>query len=309
MDKHILCDNSNVKKIIALFPGNWQEGFSKIDLSKLTEIRIRVNQPITLKILNKSYYLAKNNISNEKDSAIIPQKNELEKLVFLLCNKSIYAYVQQLIKGFITFDGGIRVGVCGETVIENNEIISLKNFTSINIRIPHNALNCSIDLKKFFTNPLKNILIISKPGVGKTTFLRDMIYQLKSSLLNVLIIDEREEITGLKNSNASFLLNDSFDVISNCPKKQSIEWGIRSMSPDLIVCDELFAEDMPLIKLITNSGINVFATTHGNNLINAHNKLNLNQYDKIFDYFIVLNDKNGLGTIDNIFNIEKQSVL
>lgn len=308
MDKHFQSKNNAFKKILNTFPPRWRNSFDCLDLKNLSEIRIRANQPIIINFLTKKYYLTPTGVANTSENCIIATKKEIEEIVFLLCNKSIYSYLPQLINGFIHYDGGIRIGVCGETICNDNKIINLKNFTSLNIRIPHIVKNCSLPIKKFYCNPLKNVLIISKPGCGKTTFLRDMLYQLKDYKHNALIIDEREEIIGLDNDVSNFDLNNSFDTIFNCDKRSAIEWGIRSMSPELIVCDEIFFEDMQTLEIAVKSGVKIFATTHSDNLENTFEKLKL-EFNNIFELFILLTDKNGPGTISGLFEKTKKKIL
>lgn len=309
MDKPDFVNLYAIENILKIFPYEWRKAFEKVNLKDLCEIRIRVAQPILLRFLNNQCFLGKNGIVLDKQLAVLPSKEEVEEIVFLACNKSVYAYIGQLLNGFLPYLGGTRIGVCGEVVLNNEKIISLKNFSSINIRIPHEIKNCSFKVKKYFSDPLKSVLVVSRPSCGKTTFLRDMIYQLRDKKINTLIVDEREELSGIKDGKSSFALNDTCDVLTNCSKKFAFEWGIRSMSPELIVCDEIFKNDLDLIKMVAQSGVKIFASIHADSVFNALTKLELSSFEAIFDFIVLLSDRLGAGTIEGVFDEKLERVL
>ena len=305
MDKRYLLNNKSLERFLLLLPNEWKDSLMGVDLVNLNEIRIRANQPIIVKVFNDNRYLI--NVYNKK--FIIPTFSDVEEIVYLVCNKSIYAYVHQLINGYVPFGDGVRIGVCGEYVRDCDKIIGIKNFSSINVRVPHEIKNCTITVKDKLIDPLKSVLVISKPACGKTTFLRDLIYQLKNKNINTLIVDEREEIVAINNGKSMFELNDTFDVITNCSKKSAFITGIRSMSPNLIVCDELVNDDVFYLNEVIQSGVKVFASVHADNLNNAIIKLNLKSFNEIFDRFVVLSDARGVGTIEGIYDNQQNKLL
>jgi len=305
MDKGYLTKNKSLAKFLGFLPQDWQTYFTDLDYDNLSEIRIRVNQPISVKIFDKNIFL-KNSLSK---TYVIPTIKDIENLVYFVCNKSIYAYVNQLVNGYVPFGDGVRIGVCGEYVYNAEKIVGIKNFSSLNVRIPHQIKNCSDKIKDKLIDPLKNVLIISKPGCGKTTFLRDLIFQLKNKNVNTLIIDEREEIAAVNSGKSIFELNESYDVISNCLKKTAFITGIRSMSPDLVVCDELVEDDVVCLNTVVESGVKVFATVHADNLKNAILKLNLNKFSNLFERFVLLSDKKGVGTIEGVYDKDQNKLL
>lgn len=301
--------NIAIESILKIFPIEWRKSFEKNNLKDLCEIRIRVDQPILLKFLNKQYYLGRYGIIQDKRLALLPTKEQVEEIVFLACNKSVYAYTSQLLNGFLPYNGGTRIGVCGEVVLDDEKIIGIKNFSSINIRIPHEVKNCSLKIKKYFSEPLKNVLVISRPSCGKTTFLRDMVYQLRDKNINTLIVDEREELSGITDGKKYFSLSDTCDVLTNCTKKFAFKWGIRSMSPELIVCDEIFENDLDLLKMVTQSGVKIFASIHADSIGNALKKLRLKTFESIFEVIILLSDRSGVGTIEGVFDENSERLL
>ena len=172
MDKGCFIKNKSLERFLGLLPQEWKSSFQDLDYTNLSEIRIRANQPIVVKILENNLYLKK----YLTQRYIVPTFKDIENIVYLICNKSIYAYVNQLINGYVPFGDGVRIGVCGQYVYNDDKIVGIKNFSSINVRIPHEIKNCTKNVKDKLINPLKSVLVISKPGCGKTTFLRDLVF-------------------------------------------------------------------------------------------------------------------------------------
>ena len=207
----------------------------KLSLEKLCEIRLRINQPITINISGFFSYLSISGMTSKKESAIICTKRHIEEVVYKASDCSLYAINGQIKQGFITIKGGIRIGLSGEIVEEGGVIKTIKNFTSVNIRVPHFVQNCSLNALKFITEDgFKNTLIISPPGAGKTTFLRDLAWQFsyQNYGYNLLIIDERNEIAAVTNGVPELDVGAFSDVYSNCPKFFGLVQGIRSIRPD-----------------------------------------------------------------------------
>ena len=236
-----------------------------IKSKELQELRFRVDKPIVVRVGGESYYLANNGLTRDRDDAMVVSMQELQEMVLKSADYSLYAINDQLIKGFVTLAGGVRIGICGEVVVEENQIKTIKNITSLNIRIPHEVRNCSLPLYNMLVKGgrIQNTLVISSPGCGKTTFIRDLAMQLgkREEFCNVLICDERCEITGMDQGRSSMLESFNCDIIANCSKKYAFENGIRSMRPDVIVTDEINLEDdVDAIKNALTSGVKVVAT-------------------------------------------------
>lgn len=209
----------------------------------LQEIRIRVDRPILLK-------------SRQSDFVIDYRVNNKEILQILerICDNSIYAYQKQMINGFITIKGGHRIGITGTAVSENGKIINLKYITSLNFRVAREVINCSnkilgqvIDKEN---DTIFNTLIVSPPGRGKTTILRDLIrnvsngieyYNFKGKTCGV--VDERGEIAAMYRGVPQNDVGIRTDVIENVSKSDGIKMLIRSMAPEVIACDEIGSKD------------------------------------------------------------------
>ena len=215
----------------------------------LQEIRIRCNRPILLK-LKQADIVIEYNIS----------QTEILQTLERLCNNSIYAYKNQICEGFLTIKGGHRVGITGTAVVENGDVINLKYVTSLNFRIAREILGCSnkilgeiIDKEH---NTIKTTLIVSPPGMGKTTMLRDIIRNISNGVdkmsfkgMTCGVVDERGEIAAMYQGIPQNDIGIRTDVIENISKSKGMKMLIRSMAPEIIACDEIGSkEDIEAIR-------------------------------------------------------------
>lgn len=271
--------------------------------SEITEIRMRANENLIVVVKNKKYYLKDDNGEFVKIS-----KNIIENFVRRASENSIYAFNDNIVNGFITLPKGIRVGMCGNIVTDGDKIVTVKDFQSVNIRIPHVVRNCSLPAFDYLVNEdVKNTLVISPPGSGKTTFIRDFIYQLYTHNIskNILIADERNEICSVINGEPNIDLGGFCDIYTNCTKKFAFKNGIRSMRPDLIVTDEIDLEkDLDSIIEAINCGVNVIATIHAKDMNQLKKKPNFDKIlnEKFFSRFVVLSSDERPGTLTNIYD-------
>ena len=206
---------------------------------ELQEIRIRCNRPIILKLRNIEIVI-------EYDV----NETEIMQTLERLCNNSIYAYKNQICEGFITVKGGHRVGISGTTIIENGKIINMKYITSLNFRIAREVKGCSLKiLDKIINikdNTINNTLIVSPPGKGKTTILRDVIRNISNGIQNINfqgktcgVVDERGEIAAMYHGIPQNDVGLRTDVMENVSKAKGMRMLIRSMAPEVIACDEI----------------------------------------------------------------------
>ena len=245
---------------------------------ELQEIRIRCNRPIILRLRNMEILIEYN----------ISQK-EILQTIEKLCENSIYAYKNQICEGFITVKGGHRVGVTGSAVIENGKIINIKYITSLNFRIAREIIGCSrkilgqvIDVKE---NTINNTLIVSPPGKGKTTLLRDLIRNISNGVeelgfigKNCCVVDERGEIAAMYQGVPQNDIGLRTDVIENISKAKGMKMLIRSMAPEVIACDEIGSkEDVEAIKEALISGVKGIFTMHGKTLEDIKKNKGINE--------------------------------
>lgn len=289
-----------------IFPPKIADAVNSYKGEKIQEIRVKINKPIIL-YTDKSETILSNEVTKEDFKFIIQR----------ISNYSIYAYEEEIKQGFITLKGGHRVGIAGECVMENNKIKTIKNISSLNIRISKEVIGCGKKVIKYITNNniVRNTLIISPPKCGKTTILRDITRilssgDLKENLIGkkVVVIDERSEIgasyTGIPQMN----LGIRTDILDNCLKKEGMLMAIRSLSPDVLICDEIGTEeDISALNTAFNSGVNIVVTVHGSNLEDIKKRKVFDNLlvSGIIERVIVLSNRLGVGTIENVYSIKR----
>lgn len=265
---------------------------NKYNFEDICEIRLRVDCFVSINVMGIKRKL------DIKFSEI-----QMQEFMLRITGNSIYRVNEQLKYGFITLEGGIRVGLAGEVVCDEKNIVTLKNIQSANIRIPHNIDNCSLDAFPYiFNGDIKNTLIMSKPAVGKTTFLRDLVRQIgKVCNDNILVADERSELSMVSNKS----LGDNIDIYKNCTKDYAFRYGIRSMNPQIFVTDELNLEtDAETLIACHNSGIKLISTIHCDGIESLKLKKNIDKIleNKIFDRILLLSNQNKIGELAYIFD-------
>lgn len=278
-------------------PAKIGQALQKCDIDKIYEIRLRAEQPVKVNYNSKKVYLTENGLSDFKFNAITIDNADLLDTVNNLTEHSLYAYNERIKEGYLTTRNGIRIGLCGECVFDNGKIITIKNFSSLNLRIPHDVDGCSSQIyKKIFAESLLNTLIISPPSKGKTTILKDLVKKINNDCnKSILIIDERGELSNLNGEN--------LDIISFCNKNYAFEYGIRSMGPEIIIMDELSTEsDWQCVQTAVKSGIKLIATAHGSSLENIIDKKIF--VNSVFERYVLLDGDKKAGTLKNIYDKE-----
>ncbi len=283
--------------------------------TRIEEIRLRNGCPLSVYLDGRDFFISRDNKMTESlEEAYIVQNDDINNSFQLITNHSIYAFSEDIRKGYITITGGHRVGIGGKVVYDNRGIEIINSISSLNIRIARQKKGISDHIIPYLLDANKNIhntLIISPPQCGKTTLLRDMVRNLSNGKsktyrgFKISLIDERSEIAGLYNARPQMDVGLRTDVLDGCMKSDGIMIVIRAMSPDIIAVDEIGgSEDINAIDEALRAGIKLVATIHGDGLKDINHRSNLKKLidERIFQRFIILDRSNGVGTIKNIID-------
>ncbi|WP_369813678.1 stage III sporulation protein AA [Thermoactinomyces sp. DSM 45892] len=284
-------------------------------LGSLEEIRIRQNRPLEVITSEQSWFVSYRRQLNKipKDS-VLPSREECAKLLNLLSNHSLYAMEEELRRGYITIEGGHRVGLAGKVVMEQGRVKHLRDVTGFNIRIAREVKGVGEELLPILfgsNRNLHNVLIVSPPQCGKTTLLRDLARLIslgdekKYPSKKIGIVDERSEIAGCVGGVPQHDVGPRTDVLDGCPKAEGMMMMIRSMSPDVMIVDEIGRlEDLYAMHEAIHAGVKVISTAHGHTWEEVSRRVELGDLLKqgIFDRVILLSRRRGPGTIEAIYN-------
>lgn len=279
--------NSIQQEVQKILPKKIWDKLSDCNWNELNEIRLRANQKVEL--------VYRTNVQSLDE---VVHCDLLQTIYSGVTYFSGYAFENQLKQGFVTASGGHRIGICGKVIYEDERIKTINPITSINIRIAHQRIGCSRELiqKGYPTGVFANSLLISKPGIGKTTLLRDLIRSLSmgdgwQKSYKVGVVDERCEIASCHIGRAGHDLGPRTDILDCCQKADGMMILVRSMSPDIVAVDEIgHQKDSDSILYCANCGCHILATIHGESVEQIAKKEGMSELlaNHIFHNFIVM---------------------
>ena len=298
-------------EIVSSFGGkirNMAEGIDGKIFEEAEEIRIRAGRPSVIKLREKIKYITPNGeLVEDEKKALYPQIKDISATMEILSGYSLYAFGEEMKKGFITISGGHRIGIAGRTITENESVMDIRHINSLNIRICHEIKGCADTILPYVVNNrgVMNTIIISPPGCGKTTLLRDLIRLISNKAINVSVVDERSEICGSFRGEFRNDCGKNTDILDGCPKTIGMKMLLRSMAPDCIAVDEIGEDrDIDAIEEILNCGVAVICTVHGATIKDVLNRTQLNRLTEIkaFDRYIFLHNKGKTGRIAEVLD-------
>lgn len=309
-------------QILNLFPTEVRKLFIPLtdkDFMSLQEIRLRCEKPIGLLYDGEEYGINHQGLCDYNASTVLSTK-DLETTIQYMSKYSLYALESDLKQGFMTLEGGHRLGVSGQVVVENGYVKSIIYISSLNLRICHEVVGCSDKIMNFIVDTRKDkiakTLIVSPPKCGKTTLIRDIARNLSDGWgnfkgCNVGIVDERSEIAGCYKGIPQSNVGLRTDVMDKCPKAEGMRMLIRSMSPRVIIVDEIGRqEDYDAIQDALCAGVSVISSIHANSIEECMSKPILGDLIRMryFERIIILSDSDGVGTVSWICDTKDVNV-
>ena len=289
--------------VLSYLSPNLSGCFNQFDESffrEMTELRIRVGKPLFAYRPGQEHLLSYR-----------PKPSDISETIERISQYSLYALEEELSKGYITLPGGHRVGVVGKGIVEKGVLQTIRPISGLNIRLSREVKGCgdtvfpSILDENLKQRPLPhNTMIISPPGCGKTTLLRDLIRKLSDeACLTVGVVDERSEIGGTYNGIAQVDIGIRTDLLDGCPKAEGMILLLRAMAPDVIAVDELGGEkDILAVENVCNAGIRLLCTVHGYGIEDIRGRPNMQMLlDKgIFTKCVILSRPGKEGEVHSL---------
>ncbi len=295
--------DANTEKILRKLPSEVNERILQLPESMVDDF-----EEIRLKTFQDTLIISSGReISLHDGRTVTP--DILDETLNRLLDYSFYAYEEELSKGYITIEGGHRVGICGTVTLREGKVHLIKDISSLNIRRSRQIIGASKNIINAVydknSGTIRNTLIISPPKCGKTTILRDLARSLSYEGHRVGICDERSEIAGCYNGESSYDLGSRSDILDGCPKAEGILMLIRSMSPDVIITDEIGKkEDVGAIEAALCAGVKTITTIHGSSYEDVENSAVGELIKKhIFETLVFLSAVPSTGTVKRIMKL------
>ncbi len=250
--------------------------------SNISELRLRRGKNIVV------YTIGARNVVQ-----YVCEQEDIDYVLRIATSRSLYAVEESIKHGYISCEGGIRIGLVGEAVLDSGKLRSIKNINSLVIRVANSIQSLPQEVLPIIEN-FDNTLILSPPYLGKTTMLREITRRLSNNGNDILVIDERNELSATINGESNLDMGTNTDIMVGVPKIDCYEGAVRTMSPDIIVTDEIFGEkEVDAILDTVRSGVKVMATAHGNDIDNFLTNKSYAPLKNVIANYLLLGDNVG----------------
>ena len=267
-----------MKNIIAVLPKEWQESVEKTVNDNITDVRICYSSPVV-------FYSPSGEICPEKEGAfLIPDIRQISGIIRTASENSVYSYMDDIREGFITLKGGHRLGLCGKAVYDGESLSNIRNVNGINIRVAREMAGISSEVIPRISSGQKilSTIIVSPPGCGKTTLLRDIARTLGNRKnFRPALIDSRYELAAEHQGKPGLDVGKRTMIMSGYRKSDGFSHAIRNLSPDVILCDEIDKSDIPALNYSATCGVSLVVTAHGSSLQEIRKKMDLSLFGRI----------------------------
>ena len=277
--------------------------------AEIQEIRIRKNMAMALVKRGQTVFLSNKGTTGifERGEMCVVSEQQVEETFRAVCGYSLHSHMNDIASGFVTIEGGHRVGICGTAVLENGKITGQKNISSLNVRIAREFKGSADALMSCFRGGLKSVLIVGRPSSGKTTILRDMARQLSNGSLGkyyrVAVVDERGELGAMLRGTPQNDVGLNTDILNCFPKAHGILQALRTLSPDVIICDEVGSSDECMAMLDgLNSGVKFIASAHAadEDELRSRRGIDLLLQNGVFERLAFLKDSGNPSVLERI---------
>lgn len=292
------------RELLCVLPAAVRRYSGNINIDEATELRLISGKPFSIRYPDGDYYLSpKGVLSRRSSGAVRISRAMMDETLERITKSSLYSVKEEIRNGYITIEGGHRVGLAGTAVVENGSVSFLRDISAMNIRVAGEVVGAAEPVMENIVSDgaVKNTLVISPPGAGKTTLLRDIARSLSYTGFSVAIADERCELAAMRRGQSPFDLGGTTVVTDNCPKDRAMLMLLRSMSPDVIVTDEIGSErDIAAIWEVMNGGVSLVASVHGRDLEQVRRRAGMDGLLGVFETAITLSKRDGAGTVEEI---------